>query len=64
MPMTCLGLVCTASVEAQRVGYPQSPTHLRSKLLNKGQMIPVKLITQVESVERDDMGGVLSRDQV
>ena len=48
LTLPCLSLTL---VETKRVSNSQSSTHLRSELFNKGQVVAVKCVSQVESIK-------------
>lgn len=47
-----------------RIGNSQSAAHFRCELLDERQVIPIKLIAEVESVKGNDVRRMLAGDQI
>src|ERR1700752_137148 len=60
----CEFVTIEISIEPERVSNPKSASHLWSELFNKGQMVAIQSVTDIEKVERNDVRSMLLRDQV
>ncbi len=54
----------SSSEEPESVRQPEASAHFGRKLLDERKMIAIERVPDVEKVERDDVRGVLLREQV